>query len=190
MIPPSTTKSLLIVVVPRSLPMLIVVALVNAFTLAEVLAILNVLADTVMFPPSILTLPSTSKLLLTLVVPVAAPISILVAAPAKFTRVAVPLTILATDDSVEIVPPRTAIFPTSVPSPTEETLNLSAAKLPSSISLTTKSKSSVADVTSTDTVSTLIAILFTLFADSAINLIPVPMPLAGVPDVVCLTFNG
>ena len=55
------------------------------------LAKLNVLVDTVKSLPSILTSPSTSRSLLIFVVPVAAPISTVVAAPAKLTVVAVVL---------------------------------------------------------------------------------------------------
>ena len=54
-----------------------------------VLTKLNVVPLAVKSPPSILTSPSTSRLFLILVVPVAAPIAIAVPAPAKFTVVAV-----------------------------------------------------------------------------------------------------
>ena len=58
---------------------------------AVVLARLKIAVLTVKSPPSMLTSPSTSRLLLTLVVPVAAPICMFVAAPAKFTVVALVL---------------------------------------------------------------------------------------------------
>jgi len=88
---PSTSRLLLMLVVPVAAPSSRVVAEVNAFTVvAFVVARLKVEVETVRSPPSMLTSPSTSRLLLILVVPVAAPISIVVAAPAKFTVVAVP----------------------------------------------------------------------------------------------------
>ena len=86
---PSTSRLLLIFVVPVAAPISIEVAAPAKFTVvALALAKLNVEVDTVKSPPSILTSPSTSRLLLTFVVPVAAPIWISVAAPAKFTVVA------------------------------------------------------------------------------------------------------
>ena len=90
---PSTSRLLLIFVVPVAAPISNDVAAPNAFTVvALALARLNVAVLTVKSPPSILTSPSTSRLLLMLVVPVAAPISIVVAAPAKLTVVAVVFT--------------------------------------------------------------------------------------------------
>ena len=86
--------SFLIVNVPAlpDAPILIVEAAPNKLpVVAVVLARLKVVVDTVKSPPSMLTSPSTSRLLLMLVVPVVAPISNVVAAPAKFTVVAVVL---------------------------------------------------------------------------------------------------
>ena len=89
---PSTSRLFLIFVVPVAAPMFNVVAAPNRLpVVAFVLARLNVAVETIKSPPSIVISPSTSKLLLMLVVPVAAPISIVVAAPAKLTVVAVVL---------------------------------------------------------------------------------------------------
>ena len=67
--------------------------LVAALPMFKVVAVtfakLKVVVLTIKSPPSIITSPSTSKSLLMLVVPVAAPISIIVAAPAKLIAVAV-----------------------------------------------------------------------------------------------------
>ena len=71
----STSKLLLILVVPVVAPISIAVPAPKALTVvAVVLARLNVAVETVKSPPSIFTSPSTSKLLLTFVVPVEAPI--------------------------------------------------------------------------------------------------------------------
>ena len=87
---PAIVKLLFTAVVPVLAPILTVVAAPPIFkVVAVVLAKLNVLVDTVKSPPSILTSPSTSRLLLILVVPVAAPISNVVAAPPTFRVVAV-----------------------------------------------------------------------------------------------------
>ena len=91
---PLTSKMLFPAVVPKfktaaGAPRLVVVAAPPTFNVvAFALARLNVAVLTVKSPPSILTSPSTSKLLLILVVPVAAPISMLVAAPPKLIVVA------------------------------------------------------------------------------------------------------
>ena len=85
-----TVKLLLTVVVPVPAPRFKDVAAPPTFNVvAVVLARLNVVVDTVKSPPSMLTSPSTSKLLLMLVVPVAAPISNVVAAPPTLSVVAV-----------------------------------------------------------------------------------------------------
>ena len=88
---PFTTKLFLIVVLPALvLPILMLDASPpKLIVLAVVFAKLNVEVLTVKLPPSMLTLPSTSKLLRTLVLPVAAPILTVVPAPAKLTVVAV-----------------------------------------------------------------------------------------------------
>ena len=92
-LPPILNCGVFIVVVPVLAPILTAVAAPNKLpVVAVVLAKLNVVVLTVKSPPSMLTSPSTSKLLLMFVVPVAAPISNVVAAPAKFTVVAVALT--------------------------------------------------------------------------------------------------
>ena len=78
---------------------------------ALVLARLKVVVDTVKSPPSILTSPSTSRLFLTLVVPVAAPILTAVPAPAKFTVVAVVFNKLNVTTLVVMSPPLTARSP-------------------------------------------------------------------------------
>ena len=75
---------------------------------------LNVVAVVVRSPPRTAKSKSTVKLLLTLVVPVAAPISIAVAAPAKFTVVAVPFTRLNVVWFVAMSPPLTFKSPFSV----------------------------------------------------------------------------
>jgi len=83
---PTTTRLLLIVVVPVEAPMLIDVA--SRKTLAVVTFVLKRSNEGVFeltVPPSTLILPSTSRLLLILVVPVVEPISTKVAAPAILT---------------------------------------------------------------------------------------------------------
>jgi len=90
---PSTSRLLLTLVVPVAEPISMVVAAPAKFTVvALVFARLKVEVETVRSPPSILTSPSTSRLLLMFVVPVAAPISRVVASPAKLTVVAVAFT--------------------------------------------------------------------------------------------------
>jgi hypothetical protein len=60
---PSTSKLLLMLVVPVAAPICISVAAPNAFTVVAVaLARLNVVVLTVKSPPSMLTSPSTSRL--------------------------------------------------------------------------------------------------------------------------------
>ena len=72
---PSISRLLLILVVPVAAPISIAVAALKALTVvAFAVARLNVVVETVRSPPSIFTSPSTSRLLFTLVVPVAAPI--------------------------------------------------------------------------------------------------------------------
>ena len=88
---PSTSKSLLIFVVPVAAPISKVVAAPAKLTVvAVVFTRLKVVVETVKSPPSIFTSPSTSKSLLILVVPVAAPISTVVPAVAIFAVVAAP----------------------------------------------------------------------------------------------------
>ena len=72
------------------------------------------LVDTVKSPPSILISPSTSRLLLTFVIPVAAPIWISVAAPAKLTVVAVVLSKLKVVWFVVKSPPWISASPLTV----------------------------------------------------------------------------
>jgi len=109
---PSTSKLLLTLVVPVAAPSSKVVAAPNALTVvAVVLAKLNVVVDTVRSPPSILTSPSTSKLLLILVVPVLAPILISVPSPAKLTIGAFALIKLNVPAVVVRSPPLTARSP-------------------------------------------------------------------------------
>ena len=104
-----------IVSVPVAAPIPSAVAAPAKFiVVAVVLARLNELVDTVKSPPSMFTSPSTSKLLLIFVVPVAAPISSVVAAPAKFTVVALALTRLNVVELVVISPPLTARSPVTV----------------------------------------------------------------------------
>ena len=87
---PSISKLFLILVVPEADASTNNVAAPNALTVvAAVLAIVKVAVDTVKLLPSILMFPSTSKLFLILVVPVEAPIVIVVAAPNTLTVVAV-----------------------------------------------------------------------------------------------------
>ena len=90
--PSKSTTSFATVIVPPEAPILMVAAAPNALTVVAVeLARLKVVVDTVRSPPSIFTSPSTSRSLLTLVVPVAAPISTVVAAPKALTVVALVL---------------------------------------------------------------------------------------------------
>ena len=107
---PSTTRLLLILVVPVAEPISIVVAAPNALTVvAVVFSKLNVVTLVLISPPSTFRSPSISTLLCTVVVPVAAPISTIVAAPPmlilvavvsnKFTVVAVVLSVPATATS-------------------------------------------------------------------------------------------
>jgi len=88
--PVAIFKSPAELITPEEFPMFTAVAAPAKFTVvAVVLARLKSEVETVRSPPSILMSPSTSKLLLILVVPDEEPISIVVAAPAKFTVVAV-----------------------------------------------------------------------------------------------------
>ena len=99
-------------VVPVPAPTAMVVPAPPKFiVVAVVLAKLNVDVLTVKSPPSILTSPSTSKLLLMLVVPVAAPSSNVVAAPNALTVAAVAFSKLNVVAVVVISPPLTARSP-------------------------------------------------------------------------------
>ena len=99
----STSRLLLTLVVPVAAPISRVVAAPAKFTVVAVaFNRLNVVWLVVMSPPLTSRSRSTTRLLLTLVVPVAAPISSVVAAPAKFTVVVVVLAILNTASVVTI----------------------------------------------------------------------------------------
>ena len=88
--PNAVSRSLLTLVVPVAAPMSTAVAAPNAFTVvAFVFNKLNVVWFVVISPPSTFKSRSTSKLLLILVVPVDAPMSIAVALPPKLIVVAV-----------------------------------------------------------------------------------------------------
>ena len=105
---PFTSKSSVIVVVLVAAPMLIEVAAPPIFSVDVLVLIrLNVTALVVISPPSTFRSKSMSTLLLILVVPVAAPISNVVAAFAKFTVVAVALIKLNVVALVVISPPST-----------------------------------------------------------------------------------
>ena len=88
---PTTSKLLLILVIPSLLPILILSAPPAKFTVF-VTAVFNRLNSSVVAsksPPSIVKSPTTSKLLLIFVYPSPLPILTLIALPAKLTVVAV-----------------------------------------------------------------------------------------------------
>ena len=105
---PLTLRSSAIVIKLVAAPILITLAPLAKFTVvAFALTRLNVAALVVISPPSTFRSKSTSKLLLMLVVPVAAPISNVVAAFAKFTVVALALIRLNDVALVVMSPPST-----------------------------------------------------------------------------------
>ena len=115
---PSTSRLLFTFVVPVAAPISSAVAAPPMLrVVAVVLARLKVVVDTVRSPPSMFRSPSTSRLLLMLVVPVTAPISTKVPAPAKLTVVAVALSRLKVAAEVVRSPPLTARSPVMVVSP-------------------------------------------------------------------------
>jgi hypothetical protein len=117
-LPSTSSNALRTVSVPVVAPMVSVVAAPNALTVVAVVsAKLNVVLVTTKFSPSIETLPSTSKLLLIFVVPVAAPNSKVVAAVNAFTVAAFAVSRLNVVAVVVKSPPLIATSPLAIKFP-------------------------------------------------------------------------